>query len=59
MEKTDEGQEAYRHACLLLSMCSLEAYINGIAEECVLDLRNANHKSYFDGERFALGKGRF
>ncbi len=32
-EKKTDGQTAYRHSCLLLSMCALEAYINGIADE--------------------------
>lgn len=32
-EKSNEGKQAYNNASLLMSICSLEAYINGIAEE--------------------------
>ena len=35
-EKKPYGQKAYRHACLLITICSLEAYINGISEEITL-----------------------
>ncbi|TAL62221.1 MAG: hypothetical protein EPN85_03230 [Bacteroidetes bacterium] len=35
-EKNEDGKKAYQHSCLLLSICSLEAYINGISEEMTL-----------------------
>jgi len=35
-EKNPFGIKAYRHACLLITICSLEAYINGISEELTL-----------------------
>ena len=36
VETKPEGKIAYQHASLLLAICALEAYINGISEEITL-----------------------
>lgn len=35
-ETKPEGKVAYQHASLLLAICALEAYVNGISEEITL-----------------------
>jgi len=47
MEKNEYGMIAYQHACLLLAVCSLEAYINGIAEEMCLAPKMPIHVKAF------------
>lgn len=60
VEKTDEGKEAYRHACLLLSICSLEAYVNGIAEEmCLSPKMPIQIKAVLMEKELRLEKGDF
>lgn len=59
-EKSNEGKQAYLHACLLLSMCSLEAYINGIAEEMCLSPKVPIHiKAVLMERELRLEKGDF
>ena len=36
LEKNPDGKKAYQHASLLLAICALEAYINGISEELTI-----------------------
>lgn len=42
-EKNENGIEAFQHACLFLAICSLEAYINGIAEEMCMSPKMPIH----------------
>lgn len=59
-EKSAEGKEAYQHACLLLAMCSLEAYINGIVEEMCLSPKMPIHiKAILLEKEMKLEKGEF
>jgi hypothetical protein len=36
-DKTKEGEEAYLHSSLVLGFAALEAYVNGIADELLVD----------------------
>lgn len=59
-EKPEANKKAYQHACLLLSICALEAYINGISEEITLAANFPMHiKGILLEKEIRLDKGEF
>lgn len=59
-EKNEDGIKAYQHACLLLAVCSLEAYINGIAEEMCLAPKMPLHvKAFLQEKELRIESGDF
>ncbi len=64
LEKTnqpdEDGIKAFQHACLLLGVCSLEAYINGIGEEMSLSEKIPIHvRGILLEKEVRLDKGEF
>jgi hypothetical protein len=56
-----EGKLAFSHSCLLLSVCSLESFINGIVDELLLqkDTFNMIEKAFLLEKKLNLKKGTF
>lgn len=51
---------ANQHACLLIGMCALEAYLNGISEEmCLSELMPLHEKGILLEKEIRLEKGEF
>ena len=60
VETNPNAIKAYQHACLLLTVCSLEAYINGISEEMCLTPKIPMHiKAVLLEKELRIKKGDF